>query len=64
VRPGADAEEVIRLRKFHILEEDVRHAGVVVLTRVDETLLHVGPAVERGHQRRDLNEVGPRPDHV
>ena len=36
VRPGADAEELVRRRQVELGEEDVRHLLVVVLARVHE----------------------------
>jgi len=40
VRAGADAEKHIRRRQPKLLEENVGHVGVVVLTGVQQRLPH------------------------
>jgi hypothetical protein len=64
VTPGSDAEHVVRRGDAELLEEDVRHHPVVVLTGVDEEMLSVRKALaELCDYRRRLDEVRSRPDH-
>jgi len=61
VRAGADVEKVVRLRHRQVVEEDVRHRGVVVLAGVDQHL--VDPATpERGDHWSRLHQVRSRAD--
>src|SRR5271157_1566986 len=52
---GADSE---------LLEEDIRHAGVIVLTRMDQADAAAGWGLHRPEERRDLHEVGPGADNA
>jgi hypothetical protein len=60
VGPGADAEVVVGLRYGELLEEDLRHAVVIVLAGVDEDLL-VNLA-ELPRDRSALDELRPGAD--
>ncbi len=63
VRPGACAEEVVRLADRELVDEHLRHLVVVVLARMDEHVLEiVRPAAQLAHDRRRLHEVRPRAD--
>ena len=60
---GPDAQVQVWLGQPQIGEEDVRHAGVVVLARMDQPL--PDPAALQGADDRGrLHEVGPCPDDV
>ena len=60
VRPRADAEKVIGLADAEVLEEDLGHLSVVVLSGVNEHQVEgVGMAAELGHDRGHLHEVRP-----
>src|SRR5690606_28145850 len=56
---GADGEESVGVADSELVEEDVAHALVVVLTGVDEHRAHVA-ALERVEHRLDLHEVRAR----
>ncbi len=60
---GAHAEVEVGLGQTQLLEEDLRHAPVVVLTGVDDLLLGTG-RLERGDDGRGLDEVRPGADDV
>ncbi len=63
VRPGACAEEVVRLPERELVDEHLRHLVVVVLARMDEHVLEiVRPAAQLAYDRRRLHEVRPRAD--
>ena len=60
VRPGADAQFVVRPRDVQFVEEQVGHLAVVVLAGVDEDLLVLtGQGLA---DRRGLDELRPRAD--
>jgi hypothetical protein len=63
VRPGPDTERVVRLAHAELLEEDLGHLPVVVLTCVHQDVLELvrAPGQLRG-DRRDLHHVRPRAD--
>ena len=63
VSAGADLEAVVGWPDTELLEEDLAHAGVVVLPGVYQNCLH-GPPFERIKDRLDFDEVGPRPGHT
>ncbi len=56
----ADAEEGVGLRHGEIVEQDVVHGGVVVLTRMNEARIEARVACEGAQQRGDLHHVGAR----
>ena len=65
VGAAAGAEHVVGSRHAELGEEDLRHVAVVVLAGVDEHVVAVGVELARGgDQRRHLDEVRPRRDHV
>ncbi len=65
VRAGSDAEHVVGLGHAELVEEDLRHHPVVVLTGVDEHVPAVGvDRAQGGDDRRHLHEVRARPDDV
>jgi hypothetical protein len=64
VVPGADAELDVRLGQRKLVEEDVVDEAVVVLPRVDESLVDAARALQRGVDGRDLHVVRTRADHV
>lgn len=63
VRAGADPKILLWFGKPELVEENVRHRGVVVLARVDEdrTLPH---SLQRANHRRSLHEIGPSANDV
>ena len=56
MRPRSHSEMMVGLRDPELLEEVSRHARVVVLTRVDDHVLHV-PLHERPVDGCELHEV-------
>ena len=66
LRVGAAAGPEVRVGRGHpqVLEEDVRHVRVVVLPRVHEDLFHARNLLQFREDRRDLHEIGARPDDV
>ena len=54
----------VRLGNAQVMEEEPAHVLVIVLTRVNQQRLNGLVSTIRGHQRRDLHEVGTRPDDV
>ena len=50
---------------MQVAEKRVRHVRVVVLSGMDhERLKLFGPRLHRSHDRRNLHEVGPRPNDI
>jgi hypothetical protein len=63
VRARADAERVVRIPDAQLLEEDLGHLAVVVLSGVDEHVFEVvGPARDLGGDWSDLHHVRARSD--
>ena len=55
----------IRLRELKIAKKRIGHVRVVVLSGMDhERLKLLGPRLHRGDDRRNLHEVGPRPNDI
>jgi hypothetical protein len=61
VRRRADVEREVGTRDVQVVEEDAGQLVVVVLAGMDQPRLPEGLAGEGAHERRDLDEVGPRP---
>ena len=65
VGSGADPEAVVRARHVELLEEQLGHLGVVVLSRVDEDMpVAREPASHLGDDRSRLDEVRSSSDDV
>ena len=56
------AEVVVGRGNPQLLEKQVRHFRIVVLTRVHDDVLDVAPPGELSIHRRQLHEVGAGPD--
>lgn len=63
VRPAPDAEVVVWLGEAELGEEHVRHAGVVVLSGVDDARVDVAAARELTVEGGHLHEVGAGTDY-
>ena len=65
VGAGPDLEHVVRLGDPELLEEDLRHHPVVMLSRVDDRLVGFGqPFTQSRDQRGHLYEIRPGAEHV
>ncbi len=65
VRAGTDAEQIVGLRQAELLEEDRRHLGVIMLTRVHQNVAQLRRAsAHLADDRCHLDEVRPRADDV
>jgi hypothetical protein len=64
VGPAADPEVDVGRGDAQVGEEGAGHAGVVVLTGVDDHVLAARPPRELGGDRCQLDELGARPDHA
>jgi len=72
LRARADTEIDVGLGQAELVKEDIAERCVVVLPGVHERLLEdharraagAVPRLAGGNHRRDLDEVGPRADHV
>jgi len=62
VRPGADVQIPVRLRKFQVAKNVVIHLGQVMLAGVNQNVLNSAP-LHLANQRSHLDEVRPRPDN-
>ena len=54
----------VRLGNAQVMKEEPAHVLVIVLPRVNQQRLNGIASTIRGHQRRNLHEVGTRPDDV
>ena len=62
--PRTHSHVDIRGRDLKLLEEHIRHVGVIMLAGMDEALLDPGMLPERAQNGRDLHEIGTRADYV
>ena len=62
VRARAHPEVVVGRGNPQVLEEEVRHVRVVVLTGVHDDVLEVATLGQLAIDRRELHEIGARPD--
>ena len=57
---GTDLKIDIWLRHFQLIEEDLRHVGVVVLPRVNKSLLKLlAESSDLPQHRSGFDEIGP-----
>jgi len=60
MRTGADSQVHIRLWQLQLIEEHLRHTGIIVLAGVDEDLFVVAGILRHlADDRRDLHKIGP-----
>ena len=64
MRARSDGQIDVRLRHVELLEEDVRHLCVIVLSGVDQSLAEVRSRPECAHDRRSLHEIRTSADNM
>jgi hypothetical protein len=62
VRPGTNSKVISRLRKFELLEKDLRHLIIVVLASMQQNFLDSGKLAERTRHDCGLYKLGARTD--